>query len=233
MSAVTTQSPVRALVLFGPPGSGKGTQAKLLAQCLRIPHISTGDMLRDRIQAGDAIGLEVRELMRAGSLVPDSRVNQMVVERLAQPDCASGFILDGYPRTRQQAESFSTWLDERGIREVVIHLVVDYNVIIARLGGRRQCPKCGTLYNLVSHAPKSDTICDLDGTALTVRDDDKESVIRERLDAYERQTRPLIEYFRETRQRLYQLDASQPPAELLEQVRSLIDQAAAGTEAGR
>ena len=222
-------SPVQALVLFGPPGSGKGTQAKLLVQLLGIPQISTGDMLRDHIHSGDAIGREAQELMLAGSLVPDSRVNAMVVERLAKPDCAKGFILDGYPRTRQQAESLSRWLDERGIREVVIHLVVDYNVIIARLGGRRQCPHCGSLYNLISRPPQSDTVCDLDGVPLIVRDDDSEAVIRERLDAYGRQTRPLIEYFRDNRRRLYELDASEPPAVLLRRVRGLIDQAANGS----
>src|SRR5262245_25905006 len=163
---------VQALVLFGPPGSGKGTQAKLLMQCLGVPQISTGDMLREHIQAGDAVGRKVSRVMRSGALVADEQVNTLVEERLAQPDCARGFILDGYPRTRQQAEALFHWLGARGIDELVIHLLVDYNRIITRLTGRRQCPHCGTLYNLVSKPPKQDEVCDLDGTKLVIRDDD-------------------------------------------------------------
>src|SRR5437870_4267466 len=144
------QEPVRALVLFGPPGSGKGTQAKLLVQCLGIPQISTGDMLREHIQAGNSLGREIGDIMRSGALVADEKVNSLVVERLARPDCAKGFILDGYPRTRQQAELLRAWLQERRIDELVIHLQVDYNNLITRLTGRRQCPQCGTLYNLFS-----------------------------------------------------------------------------------
>jgi len=116
---------VQALVLFGPPGSGKGTQAKLLMQCLGIPQISTGDMLRENIQADSPLGREVSGIMRAGALVPDEMVNALVEQRLASPDCARGFILDGYPRTRQQAGALHNWLMKRNIDEVVIHLVVD------------------------------------------------------------------------------------------------------------
>ena len=197
----------RALVLFGSPGSGKGTQAKLLTRCLGVPHISTGDMLRERIREGIAADAVVAN-MHAGALVPDQVVNRLVQLRLAQPDAAKGFILDGYPRTRAQAEHLCTWLDGRGVREVVIHLVVDYNVIVARLTGRRQCPRCGSLYNIASKPPRVDEVCDLDGTALIIRDDDREEVIRERLDAYERQTRPLIEFFRESGRTLHEMDAS-------------------------
>src|SRR5581483_4957124 len=121
----------RALVLFGSPGSGKGTQAKLLSACLKIPHISTGDMLRERAHKGNSIGTAVVATMHTGALVADEVVDRMVEERLAQPDCAQGFILDGHPRTRQQAEFLTRWLDQRQIREVVIHLVVDYNIIIS------------------------------------------------------------------------------------------------------
>src|SRR5580704_19199100 len=147
---------VQALVLFGPPGSGKGTQAKLLVQCLGIPQISTGDMLREHIQAGDPMGRAVAGVMKSGALVADERVNALVEERLAQPDAAKGFILDGYPRTRQQAEALSQWFAARGIAGLVIHLLVDYNSVISRLTGRRQCPHCGTLYNLHSKRPKQD-----------------------------------------------------------------------------
>src|SRR5258706_2532809 len=211
--------PVRALVLFGPPGSGKGTQAKLLMQCLGIPQISTGDMLREHIQAGDTLGREISRTMHTGALVDDEKVNALVEERLARPDCARGFILDGYPRTRQQAEELCRWLIARGIDELVIHLQVDYNSLITRLTGRRQCPACGTLYNLFSKPPKNDEVCDLDGTKLVIRADDSAVVIQERLDAYERQTRPLIEFFRQQRRRLLEIDAgSDPPQELVRKI---------------
>jgi len=202
-----SQAPL-ALILFGSPGSGKGTQSKLLAKALGIPQISTGDMLREHVRRGKAIGTKVEAKMKAGILVKDYVVNQLVEERLAQPDAANGFILDGYPRTRAQAEVLCGILSPRGVQAVVIHLVVDYNVIIARLTGRRQCPVCGTLYNVTSKPPKVPGVCDLEGAKLIVRDDDREEVIRERLDEYEKQTRPLIDFFRETGNRLYEIDAS-------------------------
>jgi adenylate kinase len=205
----------KAIVLFGSPGSGKGTQAKLLSACLKIPHISTGDMLRERVDAGSAMGTAVVASMHAGGLVADSVVDQMVEERLAEPDCVSGFILDGHPRTREQALFLMDWLDGRGMREVVIHLVVDYNVIISRLSGRRHCPRCGTLYNDSSHPPRVPGVCDLDGEKLIVREDDEESVIRERLDTYEKQTRPLIDLFRERGRRLVEVSADHDTPETL------------------
>jgi adenylate kinase len=204
---------VKAIVLFGSPGSGKGTQAKMLMQCLGIPHISTGDMLRDQIKSDGDVGRAVGAKMAVGSLVSDEVVNRMVQERLSQPDAAKGFILDGYPRTIAQAEPLCQWLDRRGIREVVIHLAVDYNIIIARLTGRRQCPLCGTLYNLATQPPRVDSVCDLDGEPLVIRDDDREAVIRERLDAYDRQTRPVLEYFVSAGRRVIQVDASNDPPE--------------------
>jgi len=207
----------RALVLFGPPGSGKGTQAKLLVQCLGIPQISTGDMLREHITADDKTGREVSGVMRSGALVADETVNVMVQKRLAQPDAAGGFILDGYPRTRQQAEALCKLLEARGIDQLVIHLLVDYNNLIRRLTGRRQCPVCGTPYNLLSNRPKVDEICDLDGARLLLRDDDSEAVVRDRMEAYERQTRPLIEFFREKGRRLLEIDASSDPPQVLVQ----------------
>jgi adenylate kinase len=216
------QAPL-ALVLFGSPGSGKGTQSKLLLQALQIPQISTGDMLRDHIRKGNAVGTKVEAKMKAGILVKDDVVNRLVEERLAHPDAARGFILDGYPRTRAQAEMLCQMLAPRGIDAVVIHLIVDYNVIIARLTGRRQCPVCGTVYNVTSKPPKVPNVCDLEGAALIVRDDDRESVIRERLDAYENQTRPLIDYFREKGKRLYAVDASQDsPEAVFRKIQGLI-----------
>jgi adenylate kinase len=216
-----------AIILFGSPGSGKGTQSKYLVEWLGIPQISTGDMLREHIRRGDAIGLAIADQLRAGSLVSDELVNQLVFERISEPDCSRGFILDGYPRTLAQAEEMMRLLAERGSsagkspRELVIHLVVDYNVIISRMSGRRVCPKCGTLYNSVSRPPKVEGICDLDGSTLAVRDDDREEVVRQRLAQYERQTRPLIEFFRATSDRLIEVDASrEKPEAVFERIKS-------------
>ncbi len=196
-----------AVVLFGSPGSGKGTQSKFLVERLSIPQISTGDMLREHIKAGDDIGRSIEARMRAGSLVPDELVNHLVEERLKAPDTGRGFILDGYPRTISQGGVLLDLLDRNQAEAVVIHLIVDYNVIIARITGRRQCPKCGTLYNLLSRPPRVSGICDLDGENLVIREDDREQVIRERLDAYERETAPLINFFRETGRRMVEVDA--------------------------
>jgi adenylate kinase len=205
---------VKAIVLFGSPGSGKGTQARMLTQCLGVPHISTGDMLRDRIRHGAAeMGTAVVATMQSGALVSDEVVNRMVEERLSEPDAQNGFVLDGYPRTLDQADHLCHWLDGRGIREVVIYLAVDYNIVIARLTGRRQCPRCGTLYNLATQPPRVDELCDLDGEKLVIREDDNEAVIRERLDGYDRQTRPVLDHYRTAGRRVVEVDGSDDPPE--------------------
>ncbi|HWF09456.1 MAG TPA: adenylate kinase [Bryobacteraceae bacterium] len=210
-----------AIILFGSPGSGKGTQSKYLVEWLGIPQISTGDMLREHIRHGDSIGKAISERMGAGMLVSDELVNQLVFERISQPDAKRGFILDGYPRTPAQAEEMMRLLAARGAGEVVIHLVVDYNVIISRMSGRRVCPVCGTLYNAISRPPKVDGICDLEGATLVIRDDDREEVVRERLAQYERQTRPLIEFFRATSDRLIEVDASRErPEAVFERIKT-------------
>lgn len=212
-----------ALILFGPPGSGKGTQAKMLKDALQVPHISTGDMLRARIASGDPLGQQVQGLMHTGRLVPDDVVNRLVAERILEPDCAKGFILDGYPRTIPQAEVLGGWLADRGYQQVVVHLKVDYTIIIARITGRRQCPKCGALYSLTSNPPKVADLCDLDGTRLAVRDDDREAVVRERLEAYERQTRPLLEYFAASGHPFHEVDGSfESPQAILARISGLL-----------
>jgi len=194
----------------------------MLEQCLGIPHVSTGEVLRQRIRSGN--GSDVAATMKSGRLVPDDVVNRIVEERLSEPDAASGFILDGYPRTKAQAEHLSVWFDGRGIHEVVIHLVVDYNVIITRLTGRRQCPACGTLYNLVSQPPKEDELCDLDGTKLITRDDDGEAVIRERLAEYERQTRPVLEFYRSAGRPVAAVEAgNDPPEKIFQRIRQALE----------
>jgi adenylate kinase len=152
-------------------------------------------MLREHIEAGDALGREVRAGIRAGHLVPDETVNRLVEERIDRPDAKNGFLLDGYPRTPNQAEVMTKSLACRKIAPVVIHLQVDYNKIIARLTGRRVCPVCGTLYSLSSNPPKIAGICDKDGAGLITREDDSEPVIRQRLEDYALQTKPLLEYF--------------------------------------
>jgi adenylate kinase len=185
----------KAIILFGPPGSGKGTQAKLLSTCIGVSHISTGDMLREHIEAGDELGQQVSAIMHAGMLVSDELVNRLVEARIARTDCANGFILDGYPRTLTQAQAMAKLLKARSIPPVVIHLQVDYNKLVGRLAGRRECPVCGTLYSLNSNPPKVAGICDRDGAPLMARQDDSESVIRQRLEEYEVQTKPLLECF--------------------------------------
>jgi adenylate kinase len=204
---------VKAIVLFGSPGSGKGTQAKLLTDCLGIPHVSTGEMLREGVRSGRGIKPKTAAKMHAGILVKDEVVDAMVEDRLSQPDAANGFVLDGYPRTLVQAEHLTGWLKERSIHEVVIHLAVDYNVIIARLTGRRECPRCGTLYNVALRPPKVDELCDLDGEELVRREDDREDVIRARLEAYDRQTRPVLDFLKNNGGRVVEVNASNDPPE--------------------
>lgn len=183
------------LILFGSPGSGKGTQANLLKERLKIAHISTGDMLRERVALGDSLGKRVASVMQAGGLVPDEAVNRMVEDRTSEDDCKDGFILDGYPRTVAQAKWLAARLAGDHMRPMVVHLEVDYNVIIARISGRRQCPVCGTLYNLAQDPNR--VACDLEGARLEIRADDREDVVRERLRAYDKQTAPVLAFFKE------------------------------------
>jgi adenylate kinase len=214
----------KALILFGPPGSGKGTQGQLLEKCLHSPRISTGDMLRDHVEADDDLGREVRAVMQAGMLVPDDLVNRLVEIRIRKDDSANGFILDGYPRTPRQAEVLGKMLEGRGVTPVVVHLKVDYNDIVTRLaGGRRQCPQCGTLYNLSTNPPRVDLICDLDGTGLVARPDDSESAIRRRLEEYESQTRPLLDFFKRSGYPYHEVNGSEGgPLAIANRIRSLV-----------
>ena len=184
-----------AILVFGPPGSGKGTVSKALKGRLGLPHISTGDILRGSVQAGTEVGRQAKAIMDAGKLVSDELVNQIVAERLVQPDCAAGCILDGYPRTLDQGKVLAELLGRLGLEPVVVYLDVDYNIIVARLTARRSCPKCGAVYNLVSKPPKAGGLCEIDDTPVVIRDDDKEEVIRQRFVNYEQRTQPLVEFF--------------------------------------
>ena len=219
-----------AIVLFGSPGSGKGTQSKFLVRWLGVPQISTGDMLREHVRTGTVIGKAIEARMKAGQLVPDQLVNGLVFERLRQPDCQRGFILDGYPRTPEQADELLRVLTDSHVTEVVIHLVVDYNVIISRMAGRRVCPQCGTLYNAISNRPAKEGICDLDGATLVVREDDRPEVVRARLEEYEALTRPVIESFRRAGVQLFEVNASdRGPQEVFESVRASLEKSGLAT----
>lgn len=189
---------VGPIILLGAPGAGKGTQAKLLAGYYGIPHISTGDILRDNVARGTELGKKAKAVMERGDLVSDELVNGMVADRLGQRDCLRGCILDGFPRTVGQAE----WLDRvlaagaaGGRPPVVISVDVSYNQLLQRLTGRRTCPVDGKIYNIYFQPPKEDSVCDACGTQLFQRVDDTEEVISERLKSYERQTLPLVDYY--------------------------------------
>jgi adenylate kinase len=213
-----------AVVLFGAPGSGKGTQAKALADRFSFLHVSTGDLLREHVEADDPLGHEVKALMEAGQLVPDELVSRLVEEAIDRPEARRGVILDGYPRTLAQAERLYQLLAARGIREVVVHLKVDYNEVVARLAARRQCARCGAVYNLVSNPPQRPGVCDRDGGPLVGRPDDREEVIHRRLEAYERQTRPLLDYFARTSSRFHEVEANSRPVEAIsEEIAGLVE----------
>jgi adenylate kinase len=186
------------ILLLGAPGVGKGTQAKELVKIWAIPQISTGDLLRANVAQGTELGRTAKEIMGRGELVPDSLVNEMVSVRLQQPDTANGYILDGFPRTLGQA----SWLDERlaaqaqGLPVVAVSIQVDYNQLLRRIAGRRNCPVCQSIYNVYVKPPQKDGFCDADGAKLVQRADDTEKVFEERMRAYAASTAPVVEHYR-------------------------------------
>ena len=204
----------RAVIFLGPPGSGKGTQAKELAKEYGIPHLSTGDMLREHVGKGTTLGLKAKPIMERGELVPDSLVLKMVAERIERPDCSHGFMFDGFPRTVTQAKYLGELLKQHGLQQPsVLHLVIGSSVLMRRLTGRRTCKVCGEIYNIYDRPPKVEGICDKDGGELLQRPDDREEVIRERLHAYEKQTAPLVQYYRRLGL-LHDIDADKSFAEV-------------------
>jgi len=184
------------LIFLGPPGAGKGTQASLLSETLNIPQISTGDILRNAVRTGTPMGIRAKSYMDSGSLVPDEVVVGIVEERLQGADCAGGFILDGFPRTVAQADSLDLMLTRLGKQiEHVLSMTVDDEELLTRIGGRRMCEKCGKGYHTVFDPPKVSGLCDLCGSKLYLRDDDKVETMRKRLDEYYQKTAPLIQYY--------------------------------------
>jgi adenylate kinase len=220
---------VGPVILLGAPGAGKGTQAKEIVAAYGIPQISTGDILRENVAKGTDLGRQAQEVMNRGELVSDDLVNGMVAERLSRPDCERGFILDGYPRTIAQAEWLDRYLAGRHftgqrLAPVVVELKVSYTDLLQRLTGRRSCPTCGRIYNVDTQPPKTQGVCDLDGATLVQRKDDHESVVEERLKAYERQTLPLVDYYR-AKGRFFELNGDRPMAEVTADTFALLEDA--------
>jgi adenylate kinase len=186
------------LIFLGPPGAGKGTQARELAREWGVPQIATGEMLREAVAAGTSLGREAKRIMETGALVPDDVMVGLIADRLRQPDAAGGFILDGFPRTTAQAEALDRLLKDLGQRlDAVVYFQVAEPELVRRLTGRRLCRQCQTAFHMVSAPPKREGVCDRCGGELYQRDDDSEATVRHRLQVYERQTAPLLEYYRD------------------------------------
>lgn len=186
------------IILLGPPGAGKGTQAKSISQAYSIPHISTGDIFRKNISEKTPLGVEAKGYMDKGQLVPDELTINLVKDRLTQEDCKNGFLLDGFPRTVKQAEALDAFLDKNKMAiDAALLIDVPSTLILERMTGRRVCPECGASYHIKNIPPKVEGICDLCGASLIQRKDDNEETVKERLNVYERQTQPLVEYYKE------------------------------------
>jgi adenylate kinase len=187
------------VILLGPPGSGKGTQAKRIEQAHGIPQLSTGDMLRAATASGGDLGVRVKSIMDSGQLVPDGIMIDMIAERIGEPDCRSGFILDGFPRTLPQAQALDEMLARRGLRlDYVIEFEVEEAALIDRLAGRFSCQQCGASYHERDHRPKVDGVCDGCGACeFACRADDRPETVKARLEVYHRQTAPILPYYRD------------------------------------
>lgn len=210
------------LILLGPPGSGKGTQAVRLSKEYQLPHISTGDIFREHISKGTAIGKKVQEIIRSGSLVSDEMVLEMVRERFSNPDCAQGFVLDGFPRTLFQAEQLFAMISDQAY-VLILCLDVPDEVIIERAVGRLVCKQCGTIYHRDASPPTHDGVCDKCGGEVYQRPDDQFEVVKARLEVYHRQTLPLIQFYDE-RKLLTCFDGNQPRDLVYGELKNYIDE---------
>jgi len=216
------------IVMFGPPGAGKGTQGARIVQWLGIPKISTGEMFRDLAAAGTPLGLEARNYWSAGQLVPDEIVVGLVKERIAAPDCRSGFILDGFPRTVTQAETLDGMLAGQGSAlDVVLNFEVDKQELVRRLSGRRTCPNCGATYHVDALPPQRENLCDHCGHTLARRADDSPESIITRLEEYRGKTAPLLAYY-EQRGLLRTIEANDDPDSVFGRVRQVLEEVGRG-----
>lgn len=210
------------LLLFGPPGCGKGTQSRLITNWLRVPAISTGEMLRGEIRAGTALGQAARSIMASGGLVGDDLVNAMLAARVSQPDCGGGVLLDGYPRTVEQADFLDQVLAERSMPPaIVLHLDVPNDALIGRMSSRRQCPACSRVYNLLHEPPQTAGLCDDDAIPLITRKDDREEVVRARLEMYDEVTRPVLAHYQH--QNYHQIRGDRSPSYIFEAIQGILE----------
>jgi len=206
------------LIFIGPPGSGKGTQAKRLAGRYGVPHISTGDMLREAVADGTSLGVTADKIMKSGALVPDEIMIGMIRERLARLDAKNGFILDGFPRTLPQAEKLDVLVSGNGSEPLrVVRLLVPDEAIVSRIVLRRTCAQCGAIYHLENQPPRVDGVCDKCGGGLVARPDDTEGAIRKRLESYHKQTTPVAEYYK-SKSVLKEVDGIGPVDQVFERI---------------
>ncbi len=228
--AQETSRDIGPVVLLGPPGAGKGTQSKRIMERYLIPQVSTGDLLRDNVAHGTELGQAAKAVMERGGLVSDDLVCEMVRRRLQEPDCKRGYVLDGFPRTAAQAGWLDALLEDKLFDNsrptrawpIVIRLDVDYNQLLLRITGRRSCPTCGRIYNVHFQPARVDEICDLDGSKLVTRTDDRLEVIKPRLAAYQEQTRPVADYYQRTG-RLISLNGDQPMDVVTKQIFRILE----------
>ncbi|MCY4585915.1 MAG: nucleoside monophosphate kinase [Bryobacterales bacterium] len=215
---------VRAIILFGSPGAGKGTQARKITARYRIPRISTGDIIREEVGSGSSLGKKVEATLAAGRLVDDETVNQLVKARLDSKDCRKGFLLDGYPRTACQARALQSVLDRMPCRPVIIEVQVGYNETVRRITGRRLCAQCGAIYNVCSHPPKVPDVCDGCGhRPLSIRSDDRAEVIEKRFYLYQEETVPVYEVFRSAGEKIHQVDGTQSEQVVCAQIFEILE----------
>jgi adenylate kinase len=212
----------KVIVIIGAPGAGKGTQSRLLSEKYGYPQISTGDILREMARADTPLGRKVKETMAAGLLVSDDILAEVIRTRTSQPDCNDGYILDGYPRTLEQARLLEELASQQGKQIRFARIVVSEEALSKRLTGRRACPKCGEIYNIYFRPPRVEGVCDFDGAPLTQRIDDHPDAVSRRLDEYKRSTAPLIDYYRQSG-RLVEIDGELPVDEVFEKLLAAVD----------